>query len=81
MVSTEYPPMQGGVGRICKNLVNSLRKEGLELLVICNERGEGDFSGLSPYNTNNADVLLRISKDSNLISYMFNTNKDYTACI
>lgn len=63
MVSTEYPPMQGGVGRYCKNLVNSLRKEGLELLIVCNERGEGDFSGISPYNTNNSEVLLRLVKD------------------
>ena len=55
MVSTEYPPMQGGVGRYCKNLVNSLRKEDLELLIVCNERGEGDFSGISPYNTNNSE--------------------------
>ena len=63
MVSTEYPPMQGGVGRYCKNLVNSLRKEGLELLVVCNECGEGDFSGISPCNTNNSEVLLRLVKD------------------
>ncbi|MGH9972315.1 MAG: glycosyltransferase family 4 protein [Nitrososphaeraceae archaeon] len=62
-ISTEYPPMQGGVGRYCKNLVNSLRNEDLEVLVVCNELGEGDFSGISPYNTNNSGVLLRLVKE------------------
>lgn len=52
--------MQGGVGRYCKNLVNSLRKEGLEVLVVCNERGEGDFSDISPYNSSNSEVLLSL---------------------
>jgi len=55
--------MQGGVGRYCKNLVNSLRNEDLEVLVVCNELGEGDFSGISPYNTNNSEVLLRLVKE------------------
>ena len=63
LVSTEYPPMQGGVGRYSKNLVNSLRKEGLDVYVVCNEHGEGDFSGISPYNKNNSEVLLSLVKD------------------
>ena len=58
MVSTEYPPMQGGVGRYSANLANSLRKFGLDVFVICNEKGNGDFYGLSPSNSQNSDVLL-----------------------
>jgi glycosyltransferase involved in cell wall biosynthesis len=57
MVSTEYPPMQGGVGRYTANLTKSLRKLGLEVSVVCNEKGEGDYLGLSPYNDDNSDVL------------------------
>ena len=40
MVSTEYPPMQGGVGRYCKKLVDCLRKKDLEILVVSNEHGD-----------------------------------------
>lgn len=55
--------MQGGVGRYSKNLVDSLRKKGLEVYVVCNEHGEGDFSGISPYNKNNSEILLSLVKD------------------
>jgi glycosyltransferase involved in cell wall biosynthesis len=58
MVTTEYPPMQGGVGRYSANLVTSLRKLGLDVLVVCNEKGNGDFYGLSPSNSQNSEVLL-----------------------
>jgi glycosyltransferase involved in cell wall biosynthesis len=63
MISTEYPPMQGGVGRYTSNLTKSLRKLGLEVSVACNEKGEGDYLGLSPYNKDNSDVLLRAVQD------------------
>ena len=63
MVSTEYPPMQGGVGRYTFNLTKELRKIGLEVFVACNEEGGGQFFGLSPTNINNSDVLLRIVKE------------------
>ncbi len=59
MVSTEYPPMQGGVGRYTFNLTRELRKIGYEVYVICNQKGDGQFSGLSPNNPNNSDVLLK----------------------
>lgn len=62
MVSTEYPPMQGGVGRYCKHLVNSLRNENLEILVVSNEHGDGDFHGISPY-ADNSQILLRIVEE------------------
>ena len=39
MVSTEYPPMRGGVGRYTFNLVRQLRKKGLNVLVASNEEG------------------------------------------
>jgi glycosyltransferase involved in cell wall biosynthesis len=60
MISTEYPPMKGGVGRYTKNLVTSLRNIGIDVYVGCNEKGAGDFLGLEPNNKHNSDVLLGI---------------------
>jgi glycosyltransferase involved in cell wall biosynthesis len=60
MVSTEYPPMRGGVGRYTFNLVRQLRKKGLNVLVACNEEGDGDFFGLAPANNENYRVLLKL---------------------
>jgi hypothetical protein len=60
MISTEYPPMQGGVGRYSKKLVDSLRSEGAQVFVACNEDGKGDFNGISPKNQDNSKVLLKI---------------------
>lgn len=63
MISTEYPPMQGGVGRYCKKLVDSLKDEGVKVFVVCNETGNGDYHGISPNNKDNSKVLLEIVKD------------------
>jgi len=63
MVSTEYPPMPGGVGRYTSNLTNELRKDGLDVYVVCDEKGDGQYSGLSPKNPHNSDVLLKIVND------------------
>jgi len=63
MISTEYPPMHGGVGRYCKKLVDSLRTEGMKVFVVCNEAGNGDYNGISPNNQNNSKVLLKIVKE------------------
>jgi len=61
MVSTEYPPMQGGVGRYTKNLVTALRNIGIhDVHVVCNEKGAGDFIGLEPSNKYNSDILLEL---------------------
>ena len=46
MVSPEYPPINGGVGRYTHNLVNELKRQGLEVYVACDNRGKGDFVGL-----------------------------------
>ena len=51
MVSTEYPPMQGGVGRYTSNLTRELKKIGYDVYVVCNEKGDGQFFGLSPDNS------------------------------
>ena len=59
MVSTEYPPMKGGVAHYSQKLVGSLRNEGMEVSVVCNEHGNGDFIGISPYNRHNSDVLIK----------------------
>jgi glycosyltransferase involved in cell wall biosynthesis len=66
MVSTEYPPMRGGVGRYAAKLVQALRStgEGIEVDVICNEDGRGEFSGISPSNERNSEVLLKIVQES-----------------
>ena len=58
MVSTEYPPMIGGVGRYTANLVAALRKQGMEVFVVCDKLGRGDFFGLSPKNAQNSEILL-----------------------
>jgi glycosyltransferase involved in cell wall biosynthesis len=63
MISTEYPPMQGGVGRYCKRLVDSLRREGMQVFVVCNEDGNGDYNGISPNNQDNSEVLQNIVKE------------------
>lgn len=63
MISTEYPPMQGGVGRYCKKLVDSLKNEGMQVFVVCNKDGKGDYDGISPKNQDNSNVLLKIVKE------------------
>ena len=60
MVSTEYPPMQGGVGRYTYNLTKALRKLGFEVDTVSDKLGNGEFSGLSPKNPENSRVLLDI---------------------
>jgi len=59
MVSTEYPPMNGGVGRYTANLVAALRKLGIEVYVVCNDAGKGDIDGISPKNLQNSEVLFQ----------------------
>jgi glycosyltransferase involved in cell wall biosynthesis len=58
MVSPEYPPVNGGVGRYTYNLVNELVRHGAEVYVACDNRGKGDFVGLSPNNIHNSEILL-----------------------
>src|SRR5215212_8289811 len=65
MVSTEYPPMRGGVGRYSAKLVQALRKkgDGIEVDVVCSEDGDGEYRGISPGNERNSDVLLKIVEE------------------
>lgn len=65
MVSTEYPPMRGGVGRYSAKLVQALRKTatGIEVDVVCNEDGNGEYRGISPRNERNSEVLLKIVEE------------------
>lgn len=57
MISTEYPPMNGGVGRYTANLTKSLRKYETEIILVCNEKGKGDIGGISPSNEQNSNIL------------------------
>lgn len=62
MVSTEYPPMYGGVGRYTYNLTRALRKLGHTVYVVCSDDGkEGNFFGLSSsFDKDNSRLLLEI---------------------
>ena len=60
MVSTEYPPMTGGIGRYTSYLTKALQKQGLEVYVVCDDKGNGNFSGISPENKQNSEILLKI---------------------
>ena len=61
MISTEYPPMRGGVGRYTYNLTKSLRRLGLDVYVACHMDGNGDYPGISSSsNLNNASAILEI---------------------
>jgi len=64
MVSTEYPPMKGGVGRYTYNLVKAMQEIGIDTHVVSGEEGNGNYKGLSPYNKNNSDLLLKIVNES-----------------
>ena len=65
MVSTEYPPMQGGVGRYTHNLVKSLRSNSIDVIVVSGSDGSGDYNGISPYNKDNSDLLLKLVREAN----------------
>ena len=61
MVCTEYPPMQGGIGRYTFNLVKSLRKyDNIKINVLCNDEGNGDFKGISPFEENNWEIIYEL---------------------
>lgn len=62
MVCTEYPPMQGGIGRYTHNLVKSLRShQGIKINVLSNADGkEADFKGLSPFAENNSEIIYEL---------------------
>jgi glycosyltransferase involved in cell wall biosynthesis len=60
MVSTEYPPINGGVGRYTYNLVHELKTHGADVYVACDKHGKGDFLGLSPTNMHNSEILLSL---------------------
>jgi glycosyltransferase involved in cell wall biosynthesis len=63
MVSTEYPPMHGGVGRFTNNLVKALRSKDLKVIVVSDSHGSGDYDGISPNNRNNSEVLLKLVQE------------------
>lgn len=60
MVSTEFPPIPGGVGRYTKNLTDGLKRLGIQVSVLCNEKGNGNYMGLEPKNENNSNIILGV---------------------
>jgi hypothetical protein len=52
--------MKGASGPYVANLTRTLRRDGMEVYVVCNESGDGDFSGISPTNKENSEILLQI---------------------
>jgi glycosyltransferase involved in cell wall biosynthesis len=60
LVSPEFPPMSGGIGRYTYNLKKNLIKMGLTVQVVCDRRGEGEFFGISQHNTRNSELLLEL---------------------
>jgi glycosyltransferase involved in cell wall biosynthesis len=60
MISPEYPPINGGVGRYTYNLVHELKRQGVDVYVACDSRGNGDFVGLSANNMHNSEILLSL---------------------
>lgn len=65
MVSTEYPPMHGGVGRYTENFVRYLLLNGLKVDVVSDSHGAGRYHGISPYNKKNlnSNVLTKLVKE------------------
>jgi glycosyltransferase involved in cell wall biosynthesis len=63
MVCTEYPPMQGGVGRYTHNLVKSLRSNSIDVIVVSGSDGSGDCKGISPNNKDNSELLLKLVRE------------------
>jgi glycosyltransferase involved in cell wall biosynthesis len=57
MVCTEYPPMQGGIGRYTFNLVRSLQKHNVKVNVLSSYEGNGNFKGISPIEENNSEII------------------------
>jgi glycosyltransferase involved in cell wall biosynthesis len=60
MICTEYPPMQGGIGRYASNLVESLREYNIEINVLSSSEGNGDFKGISPFKKNNSEIIYEL---------------------
>ena len=60
LVSPEYPPMPGGVGRYTSHLKDNLVEMGFSVQVICDKRGNGEFSGIGQHNPRNSEILMEI---------------------
>lgn len=63
MVCTEYPPMQGGIGRYTFNLVKSLQKYNIKVNILCSSEGNGDYKGISPFEKNNSEIINDVVKN------------------
>jgi glycosyltransferase involved in cell wall biosynthesis len=60
LVSPEFPPMTGGIGRYTYNLKKKLIEMGFTVHVVCDTRGSGDYSGIAQYNPRNSEILLEL---------------------
>ena len=73
LVSPEYPPMPGGIGRYTFNLREKLVEMGFTVQVVCDKRGNGEFAGIAQHNMNKSEILLdlveRVNPDIVHIQY------------
>ena len=53
LVTPEYPPMAGGVGRYTSHLKEKLVELGFIAQVVCNNQGNGEFTGIAQHNSKN----------------------------
>ena len=60
LVSPEYPPMVGGVGRYTFHLKEKMVELGYRVHVVCDKRGNGEFSGITQQNPRNSEILLEL---------------------
>ncbi|HJU59707.1 MAG TPA: hypothetical protein VJ583_08145 [Nitrososphaeraceae archaeon] len=58
MVSPEYPLYLEELEDILLIFVNALRKLDCEVLVLSDEKGDGDYKGISPSNADNSKFLI-----------------------
>lgn len=64
IISPEYLPMPGGVGRYTCNLKKNLVEMGFTVSAVCDERGDVEYSGISQHNPGNSGVLLELVDNS-----------------
>ena len=74
MLSPEHPPLNVGLRRYTHNLVNELKKQGLDNYVTCDKEKDEDLLGISPDNQYNSELLLKMVGKIQLDIVHYNIN-------